>query len=65
MPSGRIADYHYVRYFFTNHSADIRGIFVEHCARLGIRVTRSNRRNLSISHREGVAILEEIVGPKH
>jgi hypothetical protein len=31
LPSGREADYHYVRYIFTNHSADIQAIFVEHC----------------------------------
>ena len=45
-------------------SADIRRIFVEHCELLGIRVTQSNHRNLTVSHRDSVAILEEIVGPK-
>ena len=64
LPSGRTADYSYVRYFFTNHSADIRRIFVEHCELLGIRVTQSNHRNLSVSHRKSVALLEEVVGPK-
>ena len=64
LPSGRVAEYSYVRYFFTNHSADIRRIFTEHCELLGIRVTQSNRRNLSISHRDSVAVLEQIVGPK-
>lgn len=64
LPSGRDAEYFYVRYFFTNHSADIRGIFIEHCELLGIRVTQSNHRNLSVSHRKSVAILERIVGPK-
>jgi hypothetical protein len=64
LPSGRVADYSYVRYFFTNHSADIRGIFREHCELLGIRVTQSNHRNLTVSHRRSVAILEQIVGPK-
>lgn len=64
LPSGRTAEYSYVRYFFTNHSLDIRRIFCEHCALLGIRVTRSNHRNLSVSHRRSVAILEELVGPK-
>jgi hypothetical protein len=59
-----VAEYAYVRYFFTNHSADIRGIFVEHCELVGVRVSRSNHRNLSISHRRSVAILEQIVGPK-
>jgi hypothetical protein len=64
LPSGRIAEYCYVRYFFSNWSADIRQIFIDHCALLGIRVTQSNPRNLSVSHRDSVAILEQIVGPK-
>jgi hypothetical protein len=64
LPSGRVASYCYVRYFFTNLSADIRRIFIEHCELLGIRVTQSNYRNLSISDRDSVAILEQIVGPK-
>lgn len=50
LPSGRQAHYEYVRYFFTNYSADIRHIFCE--------------RNISISHRDSTAILDEIVGPK-
>lgn len=64
LPSGRVAEYEYVRYFFTNHSADIREIFVEHCELLGVRVPRSNHRNLSIAHRSSVAALEQFVGPK-
>ena len=64
LPSGRVAEYSYVRYFFSNLSSDIRGIFADHCELLGIRVTESNHRNLTISHRTSVAILEQIVGPK-
>ncbi len=64
LPSGRVADYSYVRYFFSNLSADIRRIFIEHCELLGIRVTQSNPRNLTVSHRDSVAVLEQIVGPK-
>ena len=64
LPSGRVARYSYVRYFFTNHSADIRQIFIDHCELLGIRVTQCNHRNLTVSHRDSVAILEELVGPK-
>jgi hypothetical protein len=64
LPSGRVAEYRYVRYFFSNLSADIRQIFSAHCALLGIRVTQSNTRNLSISRRDSVAVLEQIVGPK-
>ena len=64
LPSGRVAEYSYVRYFFSNLSSDIRRILADHCELLGIRVTQSNHRNLTISHRTSVAILEQIVGPK-
>jgi hypothetical protein len=64
LPSGRVGKYGYVRYFFSNVSADIRAIFCDHCELLGIRWTQSNHRNISISHRESVAILESFVGPK-
>jgi hypothetical protein len=64
LPSGRVAEYSYVRYFFSNLSSDIRRVFVEHCELLGIRVTQSNHRNLTVSQRKSVAILEQIVGPK-
>lgn len=64
LPSGRLAEYSYVRYFFSNLSKDIRRTFQDHCELLGIRVTQSNHRNLTVSHRDSVAILEEIVGPK-
>src|SRR3954462_815018 len=42
LPSGRTAEYAYPRYFFSNRSADIRGLFCEYCERLGIRWTQSN-----------------------
>jgi hypothetical protein len=64
LPSGRTAHYEYVRYFFSNMSSDIRRIFCEHCELLGIRWTQSNRRNISVSHRDSVAVLDEFVGPK-
>jgi hypothetical protein len=64
LPSGRVAEYSYIRYFFSNLSADIRQIFKEHCELLGIRVTQPNHRNLAVSHRDSVAILERLVGPK-
>jgi len=54
LPSGRVAEYSYVRYFFSNLSEDIRRIFAVHCGLLGIRVTQSNHRNLSVSHRDSV-----------
>lgn len=64
LPSGRVAEYAYPRYFFSNLSSDIRGLFCASCDALGIRWTMSNPRNVSISHRPSVAILEDIVGPK-
>ena len=65
LPSGRVAEYEYPRYFFSNLSEDIRGIFCEHCELLGIRWTQSNPRNISISHRRSVALLDEFIGPKN
>lgn len=64
LPSGRVAEYAYPRYFFTNVSDDIRGIFTEHCELLGIRWTQSNWKNISVSHRDSVALLDAFVGPK-
>jgi len=64
LPSGRVAEYAYPRYFFSNLSPDIRRLFCEACDRLGVKWTLSNPRNVSVSHRHGVAILEELVGPK-
>ncbi len=64
LPSGRVAEYEYPRYFFTNYSADIRGIFCSHGDLLGIRWTQSNPRNISVSHRVSVALLDTFVGPK-
>ena len=64
LPSGRVGEYAYVRYFFTNYSADIAGIFCDHCDQLGIRWTRSSFKNISIAHRDSVAILDSFVGPK-
>jgi hypothetical protein len=64
LPSGRVGHYEYVRYFFTNYSADIRRIFCDHCDLLGIRWTQSSFKNISIAHRDSVAILDEFIGPK-
>jgi hypothetical protein len=64
LPSGRVAEYAYPRYFFSNLSADIRELFCESCERLSLRWTQSNHRNISISHRTSVALLDENVGPK-
>lgn len=64
LPSGRMSTYEYPRYFFSNLSADIRGIFCDHCDLLGIRWTLSNPRNVSVACRDSVALLDLLVGPK-
>jgi hypothetical protein len=64
LPSGRVRRYEYPRYFFTKYSQDIPRIFCDHCDLLGIRWSQSNPRNISISRRDSVALLDTIVGPK-
>lgn len=64
LPSGRVAEYAYPRYFFTNRSEDIKGIFCATCEQLGIRWTRSSFKNISVAHRKSVALLDTFIGPK-
>ena len=64
LPSGRVAEYAYPRWFFSNKSSDIRALFCEYCDCLGIRWTQSNQRNISIANRGGVALLDSFVPAK-
>jgi len=64
LPSGRAAEYAYPRWFFSNRSADVRALFCASCERLGIRWTQSNPRNISVSHRTSVALLDSFVEAK-
>jgi hypothetical protein len=57
-------EYQYPRYFFCNHSADIRGIFCRYCELLEIEWRPDGWRNISIARRESVALLDRFVGPK-
>lgn len=57
--------YEYPRYFFTNASEDIRGLFTDALDRLGIDWRQSNRRVISIARKEAVARMDEFVGPKY
>jgi hypothetical protein len=56
--------YAYVRYEFTNHSADIRGIFCQYCDALGIAWRQMKPNDISVARREAVAKLDEFIGPK-
>lgn len=64
LPSGRVATYEYPRWFFSNLSTDIRSLFCRTCDAAGVRWTQSNPRNISVSHRHSVALLDEFVGLK-
>jgi hypothetical protein len=54
----------YVRYFFDQHSDDVRDIFCRCCDRLGIGWRQPKWKTISIARREGVALLDEFIGPK-
>lgn len=64
LPSGRCVEYAYPRYFFSNLSSDIRALFREYCARIGVHSTQSNARNVSVSDRQSVAVLDSFGGEK-
>jgi hypothetical protein len=60
LPSGRMAEYAYPRWFSSNRSADILRLF---CA-TWLRWSRSNDRNVSVTHRPSVAPLDAHIGMK-
>jgi hypothetical protein len=59
-----IRTYEYVRYFFTNLSADISALFTWVCELVGVECRPTNDRNISVAKRESVRLLDEFVGPK-
>lgn len=61
-PDGR--RYHYVRYMFSNESADIRNILTEALDLLGINWRQPRRNAVAVSRKEAVAALDAFVGPK-
>ena len=56
--------YEYPRYFFTNHSSDLRELFQWACALIGVESRPNNRWNISVAKRRSVEILDSFVGPK-
>jgi hypothetical protein len=57
--------YAYPRYFFSQVSKDIQGLFCRSCERLGIDYTFSSRgRDVSIAKAESISRLDAFVGPK-
>lgn len=53
-----------VRYHFSNHSDDIRGLFCAALDELGIPWTRPSRYSIAVYRKAAVARLDEFVGPK-
>ncbi|WP_314618303.1 helix-turn-helix domain-containing protein [Streptomyces stackebrandtii] len=61
--------YEYPRYFFTNSSADIIGLFTDALDRVGVdwKPTNQSRtaQNISVARKASVALMDLHVGPKH
>lgn len=57
-------EYAYPRYFFTNLSTDIQSLFCTACDIVGVRWSKSSQKNISVSDRKSVALLDSFVGPK-
>ncbi|WP_329408800.1 transcriptional regulator [Streptomyces sp. NBC_00704] len=57
--------YAYPRYFFTNVSGDVIGLFTDVLDRLGVEWRMQNPRNVSIARKASVALLDAHVGPKY
>jgi hypothetical protein len=56
--------YAYTRYFLSNRSTDIKGIFVRACRSIGVETRPDGPWNISVARRHSVAILDEFIGPK-
>jgi hypothetical protein len=61
---GPLREYAYPRYQFTNASSDIRRLFTETCEIIGVKWTRTNARNVAVSRRSDVQLLDTFIGPK-
>ncbi|MFH7596216.1 transcriptional regulator [Streptomyces racemochromogenes] len=57
--------YEYPRYFFTNKSIDITGLFTSALDRMGVQWKQANTHNISIARKESVALMDVHVGPKY
>ncbi|MFC9390781.1 helix-turn-helix domain-containing protein [Streptomyces venezuelae] len=61
--------YEYPRYFFTNSSADIIGLFTGALDRVGVEWKSANQsrtaQNISVARKASVALMDAHVGPKH
>ncbi|MFD7895978.1 hypothetical protein [Streptomyces sp. NPDC059743] len=63
--AGEKKRYEYVRYFFTNLSADILRLFTDTLDAVGVAWRRANAKNISVAKRASVALMDAHVGAKH
>ncbi|MBB5931361.1 hypothetical protein FHS34_006869 [Streptomyces echinatus] len=67
--AGERKRYEYPRYFFTNKSDDIRGLYTGTLDKLGVEWTYCIRDgipyNVSVAKKASVALMDAHVGPKH
>lgn len=56
--------YEYIRYFFNNESDDIMQLAEWALDLIGVPHRRARPNSLSVARRDGVALMEQIVGPK-
>ena len=60
----RVKGHVYPRYFFSNLSGDIRELFAWACTLVGVESRNAGTRNVAVSRKASVAILDRLVGPK-
>ena len=60
----RVKKYEYPSYGFTNMSLDIATLFTDACDQVGVRWRRSSFKNIAVTRRESVAIMDSFIGPK-
>jgi hypothetical protein len=64
MVQGERKRYDYPRWQLVNHSDDILRFACEALDLLGVLWRRSSWKTVSVSRRDAVAVLDEVVGPK-
>ncbi|MFF4184195.1 helix-turn-helix domain-containing protein [Streptomyces sp. NPDC001691] len=61
--------YEYVRYFFTNTSTDILGLFTDALNRVGVEWRSANQsrraQNISVARKASVQLMDQHIGPKY
>jgi hypothetical protein len=59
-----VREYAYTRYFFSNYPADIKRLFTETCALIGVDTKPDGPHLVSVARRSSVELLDSFIGPK-